>query len=185
MNSKGIKNLILSALFLSMGILLPMIFGQIQIIGKTLLPMHIPVFLCALICSWKYGLTVGFFLPIVRSLLFAMPPMYPTAVATALEMATYGIVAGLMYHRLIKRPLLSLYLSLAISMIAGRLIRTLAELLLLNLSGNTFVLSAFFTGTILVGIPGIILQFIIIPAIILLLNKLNFQETHDTHKNIK
>ena len=78
-----------------------------------------------------------------------------------------------------------MYLSLAISMIAGRLIRTLAETVFLNIRGNTFVLSTFFTGTILAGIPGIILQFIIIPATILLLNKLNFQKSHDTHKNIK
>ncbi|MBQ9997837.1 MAG: ECF transporter S component, partial [Clostridia bacterium] len=54
------KRLILSAVFLSLGIVLPFLTGQIKEIGDTLLPMHIPVMLCGLICGWKYGLAVGF-----------------------------------------------------------------------------------------------------------------------------
>lgn len=53
------KNLTLSAMFLAIGMVLPFFTGQIPQIGKMLLPMHIPVFLCGLICGWQYGAVVG------------------------------------------------------------------------------------------------------------------------------
>ena len=90
MKNKAPKNLVLSALFLAIGFVLPFFTGQIPTIGKMLLPMHIPVLLCGLICGWQWGLGVGFVLPLVRSLLFSMPVMYPTALAMAVEMAVYG-----------------------------------------------------------------------------------------------
>ncbi|MDE7019870.1 MAG: hypothetical protein K2P23_03060, partial [Lachnospiraceae bacterium] len=48
--SKSIKNMTLSAMFMAIGIVLPFFTGQIPRIGNMLLPMHIPVFLCGLIC---------------------------------------------------------------------------------------------------------------------------------------
>ena len=53
------KNLTLSAMFTALGLVLPMLTGNIPQIGSMLLPMHIPVFLCSLICGWQYGLAVG------------------------------------------------------------------------------------------------------------------------------
>lgn len=43
---KNYKNMVLSALFLAIGIILPFITMQIPRIGNMLLPMHIPVILC-------------------------------------------------------------------------------------------------------------------------------------------
>ena len=43
---KQTKNLTLSALFVALGLVLPMITGNIPQIGRMMLPMHIPVFLC-------------------------------------------------------------------------------------------------------------------------------------------
>ena len=72
---KQTKNLTLSAMFVAIGLVLPMITGNIPQIGNMLLPMHIPVFLCGLICGWQYGLAVGAILPLMRSFLFGMPPL--------------------------------------------------------------------------------------------------------------
>ena len=74
-----IKNLALGAMFLAIGIILPFFTGQIPQVGSMLLPMHIPVFLCGLVCGWKYGTAVGLVLPLMRSMLFTMPPMYPSS----------------------------------------------------------------------------------------------------------
>ena len=99
MKNQSLKNLTLTAFFIALGIVLPFLTGQIPRFGSMLLPMHIPVFLCGLICGWPYGLAVGFILPLLRSLLFSMPPMYPVAIAMAFELATYGFVAGILYSR--------------------------------------------------------------------------------------
>ena len=68
--NQSVKNLTLSAMFLAIGLVLPFLTGQIPEIGSLLLPMHIPVFLCGLICGWQYGAVVGFILPLLRNLLF-------------------------------------------------------------------------------------------------------------------
>ncbi|MDO4573109.1 MAG: ECF transporter S component, partial [Clostridia bacterium] len=51
-NTKAnIRNLCLAAMFLALGLVLPFLTGQIPQIGNMLLPMHIPVLLCGLICG--------------------------------------------------------------------------------------------------------------------------------------
>ena len=52
---KNVRNLTMSALFLALGLVLPIFTGQIPQIGSMLLPMHIPVFLCGLICGGPWG----------------------------------------------------------------------------------------------------------------------------------
>ena len=165
--NKNIKDLVLFAMFLAIGFVLPMLTGQIPVIGKILLPMHIPVFLCGLICGWKCGGALGFILPIARSLIFSVPVMYPTAIAVAFEMATYGITVSLIYTCIKKQRLAGLYCSLLISMVLGRIIRCIAEIILLNLNGNGFALKVFFSGVIFNAIPGIAIQLIVIPAVMM------------------
>ena len=99
LSKKPLLLLINSAMFLTIGIILPFFTGQIPQIGSMLLPMHIPVFLCGLICGWQYGLVVGFILPLMRSFLFGMPPIYPTAISMAFELATYGFLSGLLFSK--------------------------------------------------------------------------------------
>ena len=84
------RKLTLSALFLALGLVLPLITGQIPQIGKMLLPMHIPVLLCGMVCGWPYGLAVGAVMPLLRGLLFGMPVLYPTGIGMAFELAAYG-----------------------------------------------------------------------------------------------
>ena len=92
-----VKKVTLSGMLFAIGLILPFFIGQIPAVGKMLLPMHIPVLICGLILGWQYGLAVGFLLPLVRSVLFGMPVLYPNAIAMAFEMGTYGLVAGWLY----------------------------------------------------------------------------------------
>lgn len=165
-NNQKTKRIILSALFLALGIVLPFFTGQIKEIGDTLLPMHIPVLLTGFICGWQWGLVVGLILPILRSVLFSMPPMFPNAIWMAAELATYGVVSGIMYSKAKK-----VYLSLIISMISGRVVWGITKAILLGFGGKAFTLTAFITGGFLDAVPGIILQLILVPIIVKIVNK--------------
>lgn len=82
---KNVRNLTMSALFLALGLVLPIFTGQIPQIGSMLLPMHIPVFLCGLICGGPWGALVGLILPLLRSVLFGMPPLFRLRLRCALS----------------------------------------------------------------------------------------------------
>ena len=161
MKNLKIKRLVLSAMLLAVGVVLPMLTSQIKEIGDTLLPIHIPVLLCGFICSWKYGGAVGLILPFIRSLIFSMPPLYPNAVWMALELMTYGIVAGLVYSQTRKK-----YMSLIVAMLSGRIVWGIAKAVLLGVAGKSFTISAFITGGFVDAIPGIVIQLVLIPLII-------------------
>ena len=171
MKNERIRKLTLSAMFLALGLVLPFLTGQIPQFGNMLLPMHLPVFLCALICGWKYGLAVGFVVPLLRSALFGMPPLFPVAVAMAFELATYGFVAGFLYQKSRWQCVISLYRALIVSMVAGRLVWGAVQALLLGLSGGAFTWQLFLAGAVLNAIPGVVLQLVIIPAIMLALDR--------------
>ncbi|MCL1795951.1 MAG: ECF transporter S component [Clostridia bacterium] len=164
--SQNIRRLVLSALFLALGLLLPFLTAQIPEIGNMLLPMHIPVLLCGFLCGWSFGLVVGFITPLLRSVLFGMPPMLPVAVAMAFELAAYGAFTGLLI-RLLRKDLRSILIALVGAMIVGRAVWGLASLLLYTLMGNPFAWEVFFAGAVLRAVPGIIIQIIIVPAIVL------------------
>ena len=168
---KTTKNLTLSAMFMAVGMVLPFLTGQIQQIGNILLPMHLPVFLCGLICGWQYGTAVGFILPLLRSVTFGMPPLFPTATAMAFELATYGLVAGLLYGRSRWQCVIALYRSLIAAMLAGRIVWGIVQIVLLGLSGSAFTWQMFMAGALLNSIPGIVVQLILIPAIMVALNR--------------
>ena len=119
---KDIRKMLFSAMFLSLGILLPFLTGQIKEIGDTLLPMHIPVMLCGLICGWQYGLIVGGILPFLRAVTVGMPPIYPNTVWMSAELATYGFVVGFLYFTFHKKQMWWLYCSMIISMVSGRVV---------------------------------------------------------------
>jgi thiamine transporter ThiT len=158
-------------MFLALGLTLPFLTGQIKQIGSMLLPMHLPVFLCALICGWPYGLAVGLILPVMRSLLFGMPPLYPVAVSMTFELATYAFVSGFLYEKINRHKIWAVYVSLISAMLAGRAVWGIVQAILLGIGGNAFTFKAFMAGAFLNAFPGIILQLILIPAIMLALTK--------------
>lgn len=179
---RPVLNLTLAAMFLAVGLLLPFLTAQIQQIGNMLLPMHIPVIMCGLICGWKYGLGVGFVTPILRYFLWGMPVLYPNGIAMAFELATYGLVVGLLYSRSRWKCIISLYRSMIIAMIAGRIVWGIAEIFLLGLGENGFTWKMFIAGAFLNAFPGIILQLVFIPAMMLVLNKTGLVKFSKHHK---
>lgn len=158
------KKIMLSAIFITIGLVLPFFTGQIHGIGKMLLPMHIPVLLCGFICGWQYGLWVGFILPLLRSVLFSMPVMYPNAIGMAFELATYGTVSGFLYKD--KKDTKRLYFAMIVAMILGRIVWGIMKAILLGASGEVFTFRMFVSVSLFEAIPGIILQLVLIPIII-------------------
>lgn len=173
MKHASLRNMILSALCLALAYVLPFMTGQIPQIGNMLSPMHIPVLLCGFICGPFWGLAVGLIAPLLRSLTLSMPPLFPTAVCMTFELAAYGLMAGLLYRALPKK-IWSVYAALIISMIVGRLVWGLAMLIALGLSGGAFTFEAFLSGAVLKAIPGIILHIVLIPIIVIALEKAGF-----------
>lgn len=167
----NVKKLAVTAMLFAVGMVLPFFIGQIPAIGKMLLPMHIPVLLCGFIVGWQYGALIGFLLPIMRGLVFGMPPLYPNAVAMAFEMAAYGFVSGYLYSHARWQCTKMLYISLVTAMLAGRIVWAFAEVILLGIGGNIFTWKMFAAGAFLNAIPGIIVQLTLIPIIMVTLRR--------------
>ncbi|MCL2200640.1 MAG: ECF transporter S component [Oscillospiraceae bacterium] len=176
------KKLILAAMFLAIGLVLPLFIGQIPEIGMMLLPMHLPVLLCGLILGMKHGLAVGLVLPVMRSLIFGMPVMIPMAVAMSFELATYGLVIGLLYHSSKWKCLLALFRSMLVAMVAGRVVWGVAMVVILGATGSAFSWQAFIGGALLNAIPGILLQLVLIPMIMIALNKTGLVPFNTGHR---
>ncbi len=171
MKNNRTKNLIISALLLALGMVLPFLTFQLKEIGDSLLPMHIPVMLTGLVCGPLYGGAVGLVMPVFRSVCFGMPPLYPNSVWMSLELATYGIIIGLLYKHSKKKNTTAVIFSLAASMVCGRLVWGFAKYLLLSFNGKPFALQAFWAGGFIDALPGIVLQFVLIPFIINIINR--------------
>lgn len=170
------KKICYSALFLGLGLVLPFITGQIPQIGQALLPMHIPVLLCGLICGWQYGLMVGVICPLLRSLLFGIPVMVPMAWAMAFELGTYGLISGLVYGLFRHKTLPSLYAAMISAMLGGRLVYGLFMLAFFGLQSQRYTLQMFLAATLTSSIPGIILQLVLIPLLMLALKQTSLKE---------
>ena len=170
MTSLQVRKMTYAALYLAIAMVLPFVTGQIPEIGAMLSPMHIPVLLCGFMCGWPWGLAVGFIAPLLRSVIFGMPVMFPGAAAMAFELATYGGISGLLYHLLPKKTG-CVYAVLVISMIAGRIVWGIARLILAGLSGGSFTWALFIAGAITNAIPGIILHLALIPILVIAMNR--------------
>ena len=161
--------MIISALFLALAYVMPFLTGQIPEIGSMLCPMHLPVLLCGFICGWYWGLAVGFVAPLFRSLILGMPPLFPTAVCMAFELAAYGAAAGLM-HKTLPRKKPFIYCSLLTAMIVGRIIWGIAMYVCVGINGGSFTFAAFVAGAITNAAPGIIVQLVLVPLLVMLID---------------
>lgn len=169
-----IKNLTYSAMFLSVALLLPQIFHQFKDLGRVLLPMHLPVLLAGFICGWPWGLAVGLVAPLLSSALFGMPVIFPAGVSMAFELAVYGAMTGLFY-RLLPKKIPFIYITLLISMISGRLVSALVQFVISGFRNTEFSLSAFWSGTVIIALPGIIIQLILIPLLVLAIRRVGIK----------
>ena len=166
----NLVNLALAAMFLALAYVMPFLTGQVPQIGSMLCPMHIPVIVCGFVCGAPWGLIVGFAAPLLRSLTFTVPAVFPNALAMAFELATYGLISGILY-RIFPKKKGYIYCSLVIAMIIGRLVWGAVQFACIGFDASEFGFSAFWAGAVVNAIPGIILQIVLIPVIIMLLEK--------------
>ena len=159
-----------AALYLAIAMVLPFITGQIPSVGNALSPMHLPVLLCGFMCGWPWGVAVGFIAPLLRSVTFGMPAMFPSAVGMAFELMVYGGMAGFL-HRKLPRKKGGTYAVLLISMISGRIVWGVVRVILAGLSGSSFTWALFLAGAVTNAIPGIILQLVLIPILVSVLER--------------
>ncbi len=166
-----IEKMCLCAMFVALAFVLPFLTMQINEIGDMLCPMHIPVILCGFVCGAPWGLVAGLVSPILRSLIMTMPVMYPTAIGMAFELATYGFVAGLLYEKLPKKKPY-IYVSLISAMVIGRIVWGISRIVMLGFDFTKFGWAAFWAGAVGNAIPGIIVQIILIPVIVMSVEKI-------------
>ena len=174
-SKKSLRRTLLAAMFLALALVLPFLTGQIPQIGNALCPMHIPVLLCGFFCGPWYGLTVGFAAPLLRFWLFGMPPIMPIGIAMCFELAAYGLIAALLYKTLPKKEPF-IYVSLIGAMLAGRVVWGIARVVLYGLGKSEFGWVAFMSGAFLNAIPGIIVQIVLIPVLVIVLQKYTAKE---------
>lgn len=164
-----IRRLTWSAMCLALCLLLPFLTGQIPQFGSALCPMHLPVLLAGFLCGPWWALVTGLAAPLLRNLLFSMPPLL-TAIAMSFELGTYGVVSGLLYRRLPKN-LAGIYISLITAMITGRIIWGIVRVAMTGMAGEAFTWAMFLAGAFTTAIPGIIIQLILIPVLVTAIRK--------------
>ncbi len=170
-NKNSIIKISLSALFLALAYVMPYITGQMREFGSMLCPMHIPVLLCGFICGYRWGLAVGFTAPLFRSAVAGMPLMFPSAICMAFELAAYGALAGLLYKKLPQKKIY-IYVSLLCSMLIGRIVWGLSMLICSGINRTGFTLTSFIAGAFTNALPGIIVQIILVPIAVIMIEKI-------------
>lgn len=169
MQNKTVRELVLSGLFTALGFVLPIIFHMIGA-GRVFLPMHIPILLAGFFISVPYAAAVGIVTPLLSSVFTGMPPIFPMTPIMMFELGVYGAAASLFFRKM----KLNIYISLAASMIAGRItagivVWIMGTLFAVKLPGAL----TFATGAIATGLPGILIQMLLIPAVVIVLQKQN------------
>ncbi len=162
------KKLVFAAVCVALCVVIPQAFHMIPNGGTVFLPMHIPVLLCGLICGWPFGLICGVLGPLLSNLTFQMPPaaMLPSMMV---ECAVYGAVSGLLMRYVRTRhSVADLYISLISAMVLGRVVAGLAKAWIFTPGTAPF---AWVTTSLVAGIPGIVIQLILMPAVIYALTK--------------
>ena len=168
MKLTSVKKLVFTAVCAALCLVLPMAFHAVPNAGTIFLPMHIPVLLCGLICGWPYGGVCGIVGPLLSSLVTGMPPaaMLPSMMV---ECCAYGFVTGmLMRHVHTKHAVADLYISLVSAMVAGRVLAGFAKAWVFTPGISPF---AWVTTSLVAGIPGIVIQLILMPMVVLALTK--------------
>lgn len=162
------KKTIYAAMFLALGLLVPQAFHFTGVTnaGVVFLPMHIPVILCGFVLGPYYGVIVGALTPLLSSLLLAMPPMQRLPFMM-IELAVYAFVAGLFYQTFgFYKKKFGIYFSLIVAMVAGRIVFAISLWLATNILAISKMGPIVALDAVIKGVPGIIIQLVILPAIV-------------------
>lgn len=166
-NRISVRDLVISGLLLALGLIIPSIFHNTGISGKIFLPMHIPVLLGGFLLPPLFAMIVGIVTPIFSSLITGMPELFPMGVIMLFELGIYGLVASILYRKF-RIPVI---ISLIISMIIGRIVAGIVVFLLIVSSTVDMDPIIFVKSGIITGLPGIIIQLILIPILMYGINR--------------
>lgn len=169
------KKITIAALCLALALLLPYLTGNILQLGKAISPMHIPVLLAGFLIGGPWAAAVGFLAPLIRGLVIGMPPLIPVGVPMMFELAAYGLIAGLVYKALPRKPW-SVLAALIVAMLGGRLVYGIASYVLSLFVGPAFTFDMFLAGAFINAVPGIILHIVLIPLLVFALEKAGLTE---------
>lgn len=166
-----VKKSIITAVCIALCYVIPLMFHGIQNAGSIFCPMHIPVFICGLICGWPYGLLCGIAGPMLSSALTAMPPV-AILPSMMVELAVYGAAAGLMMKLVHTKSIYAdLYISLITAIVCGRVLAGIAKALIF--ARGSYSMAAWVAANVVTSWPGTVIQLVFIPSIVFALMKAN------------
>jgi hypothetical protein len=164
--------LIMALICLAISVVLPMLTDQVPRFGQGLRPMHIPVLIAGFACGPVIGFVVGLAAPILNLLIHGAPALMQAGFAMSLELATYGLIAGLLYSQL-PRKTGNIYVSLITAMIVGRIVWGASMIALSSRDGLDFTYQMFITYAFIDAMPAILFHIVLIPAVVIALEKAN------------
>lgn len=128
-------------------------------LGECFLPMHLPILLVGLLAGPYAGAIAGLFSPLISFALTGMPKagMLPFMM---IELCVYGLMTGLLRNT--KMPTIAKVL---IGQFAGRAIRAIAILIAVYAFGFAGTPVSKIWTSIIVGLPGLVLQWCFLPLI--------------------
>jgi len=155
----------ITAVFAALGVILPPVFHMFGL-GAAFLPMFLPVMMGSMLISWKFALVLAISSPLISWSLTGMPPLVPPLLPLiTAELILQALIISLLHvhgHR-------SVWLTLVVAIVIDRiilfiLVKWFAEWLHLDPA-------VFSIAMIAAGVPGIILQLLVIPVSLRLLKQ--------------
>jgi hypothetical protein len=160
-----LRQIPLSAMFIVLGIALPQIFHLFGL-GSAFLPMFLPLIVGSMFLNWPFALLMALFCPIISCLLTGMPPIAPPVLPV---MMIELVIISLLVSILRQRSNLSVLIILILTVLIDRL----TLFVIVSVIAPFFSISQplFNLTIVMTGIPGIIMQFIIVPVSVNLIEK--------------
>ena len=163
------RDYVLTAMLIAIGVILPQAFHAIPNAGSIFLPMHIPVLIAGFAVGPVLGLIAGFLTPLLSSLIFSMPPAAYLP-SMLFELSIYGFMSGLLMKTVrTENKLVKIYVVLIGAMLCGRIGYGLLNALVLR--AGKYSMAAWTAAAFVTAAPGIVIQLVLIPAVVLALDK--------------
>lgn len=170
-------NIVTCALLSAVAVILASTFHHLLSDMSSLFsPMHFPVLLCGILCGQWLGLICGIVTPLVSLLATGRPPFPNPLVPMLLELAAYGFFTGLMrgiFLRNTRANRFSSVLALVVAMVLGRAVNAISAAFFMATSVQSYFAALWtkFGGNFVSTWAAIILQLVLIPALLLALQR--------------
>lgn len=129
--------------------------------------MHLPVLIAGFFLPWELSGLVGLLSPLLSFLFTSMPPV-PSVFTMMGELLVYGALTSLLF----RNARLGIYPALILSMVFGRLVSLLLNWLIISLIvGKNFDFLQVTSALFVVGLPGVLIQLVLIPLLVKLILK--------------